>query len=155
MLKTLCSLIYLPIRRCVHLHRSMLSTKVYTPLEYKILQLINIVIHVKTSQYLRQKTVIMQWMHQFNILQNILDDLQHIPEKTYTIQIIIEIEKLIQDSGSHYSPQLNRCTLPLRSPNLKANEFPRPRDGYTNFPCSVPSDVIRADISLKSTSYKD
>lgn len=58
----------------------------------------------------------------------------------------------VQDPGSHNPPQLNRCTRPLRSSNLKANEFPRPRDGYVNFPCSVPSEVISPDISLKFTS---
>lgn len=26
-------------------------------------------------------------------------------------------------------PKLNRCTRPLRSSNLKQNEFPRPREG--------------------------
>nr|GMC64559.1 hypothetical protein Iba_chr02dCG6110 [Ipomoea batatas] len=36
----------------------------------------------------------------------------------------------------------------LRSSNLKVNEFPRPRDGYEDFPGSVQSDVIAADIDI-------
>nr|GMC68066.1 hypothetical protein Iba_chr02fCG8400 [Ipomoea batatas] len=43
---------------------------------------------------------------------------------------------------------LRTCTRNVRSSNLKVNEFPRPRDGYEDFPGSVQSDVIAADIDI-------
>lgn len=47
-----------------------------------------------------------------------------------------------------HSPKLNLWTRPLRSSNLKANVFPRPKDGYPDFPASVPSDIINWDIDI-------